>query len=272
MKLLSFLFIFSFFCFSAQAEIIKLDSSFSAVERKVAELSEDYAVSDFLIAFDIDMTLLIPHSPAIYYPNIRQYIKEYRDIIQTLPKEKQDYPKMLTVFLPQREIDKYTSEAVMMLQAKGYKTIAFTGSFTGSFGEVLNFEHARYDLLKLNFFDFSKSFPDYETLVLKNLPSFRGNHPVFYKGILSSNHESKGLVMIEFLKQIHFNPKVIIMVDDQVKNLEEVEAFLKDHMPHSRFIGFEYRAAHHFRPEPVTKQNFREFWEHLRDQALKINN
>ena len=115
-----------------------------------------------------------------------------------------------------------------------------------------------------------------------DFPRYGGSHPMFYHGVLSSNGErkvSKGQTFVAFLKHMgpkHQNkvgrghyPKVVILADDRMKNLEDVEKSLKEYDPSIQFIGIEYQGAFSYAPQDISKEDFQKFWETFAEKARR---
>lgn len=249
--------------------------SMQELESIVYNKSAKINPNDILVVFDIDMTLTQPKDHRVHFPIIEKYAKEYKKIIGSMPQNKKEYPAMLAVALPQQLIDNATPYILANIRSKGVKSIALTASFTGKFNEIENFEVLRYQTL-INFgIDFENTLPELTYLKLMNLLKYRGNYPVFYKGILFTNGEksynSKGNVLVEFLRQIKFTPKVIVMVDDKQKHLSNVEDCLLEYQSDIDFVGLEYKGALSYKDDSITLEMFKEFWQNLANQAVEVN-
>ena len=215
--------------------------SIKEVQPVIAETLTSIGVEDMLVAFDIDMTITQPMHPAVYYPSIVKYINSYKAIVKTLPLEQREVPFMLTVDLPQRFVEKDTIKIIKGIQNKNIKMIALTASLTGAVCTYDRFEVVRYAKLQSLGVNFESSFNQYHDIKFSDNEPYRRNYPVFYKGILCSNGEqnmtSKGDVLVEFLKKVQYDPKVIIMLDDRRKNLEDINDSLDKYNPNTKFMS-----------------------------------
>ena len=245
------------------------------VHDRINEILPSTKSTDILVAFDIDMTLTQPIESAMYYPIIHKYAATYKKILRSEPPEQQDLMLSLIVQYPQQLVETDTPAIIKSLQEKGLKTIAFTNSATGSIktkNSVIDLiENVRYNVLNSFGINFSNTFK-VEKIVFNNLPLYRGNHPVFYRGILLANgengqHSGKGKVLIEFLKHVGLEPKVVVMVDDKRKNLEDISKYLQQHDPQIEFFGIEYEAAKYYIPKEISEDEFKKFWLELANQA-----
>ena len=62
-------------------------------------------------------------------------------------------------------------------------------------------------------------------------------------------------------------PKVVVMVDDKRKNLEDISKYLQQHDPQIEFFGIEYEAAKYYIPKEISEDEFKKFWLELANQA-----
>ncbi len=236
--------------------------SLKTVDHEIRELLQSSEPGDLLVAFDIDMTLTQPEHPALYYPALKKYIAHYKSILGKLAPEKKDWISTWTAFqFPQRLVESETPKIIKNIQALGVPTIAFTASLSGSLGENQpNAIHLRYNQLK----EMGLVFGIDKEITFTEFPAFANSYPMFYKGILSANGEqntSKGTVFCAFLKEMGNQPKVIVMVDDKKKHLEDMEEKLSQCLPSAQFVGIQYEGAYDYAPEEISEEDFIEFWE-----------
>lgn len=259
------------------------------IKAKIDEIQKDYGSEDILVAFDIDMTLTQPAHPAVYYPAIRKYVEVYKEILGRLSSEQKDLVSTLvTQTVPQKIVDKEAPQIVRGIQHQGIRTIALTSSLSGRFkglsAEKIIF--VRRDQLQKIGFDFTKSFKGFVRVKeFLDFEKFAGAYPIFYHGILSTNGEegtSKGDVLVAFLRHvgIHFegkankpgfHPKVIVMIDDKKKHLENVAKVVEGYDSSIQVIGIEYGGAYSYAPQDISREDFQQFWEKVADQAKKLS-
>ena len=257
-----------------KADMVKIDSM-KQVQEKIDAILQPYQRDKCLLAFDIDMTLVVPNHPAAFFPNIKKYHDIMKECFLGLDSEQLDVVlNLLVLNLPQKVIEEDASKIIAQYQQQGIKTIAFTACLSGKLGEVDRIEQVRYETLKSLGFSFSKTFPAIQDETLEDIPQYRSHHPVFYKGILVSNGERgiscKGRTLISFLNKFHFSPQVIVLVDDKRKNLEDVERALKDYNNSIRFVGIEYTKGLSFEEGAISETAFRAFWSDLTMKSKKI--
>ncbi len=252
------------------------------VRKKIDTLLLQHTANDCLVAFDIDMTLLQPDHPAVYYPNLRKHASVYKAIMATLNPEERDRKATLTVqILPQRLVEQDTPAIVHEIQAKGVPTLAFTASLCGPLlyttakisSTATRIEALRLEILKRYDFHFEEVFHT-DTIVFDEIPAHNYQHPLFFKGILCANGEQgkgsdKGSVLVAFIKRLQLSPKVVVLVDDRMPNLEAVDRALKHYDPSIAFLGIEYQGAFAYAPDSISEEAFRAFWEDFARQAKK---
>ncbi len=253
------------------AEIITIQSMHAIPTQVDKVLTQG---KNLLLAFDIDMTLTRPSHSAIAPVTRAKYTNEYQAIVGNFFETHSELFRTLSIDLPSCLVEPHTSEIIQNIQKKGIKIIAFTAGLTGEREHnSITFEERRYqNLLRLGI-QFDKSFPQEERILFTECESYRNQYPVFYRGILFSNAkkgettDSKGRVMVVFLKRLKLTPQVIIMVDDKKKNLKNIDTFLKNYDSTIQFIGIEYQGILHHPPEEITLEDFRHFWVHFLNQA-----
>lgn len=263
---------------SAQAEISSA-KSIKDVRTKIQDILKTQKASDVLVAFDIDMTLTQPNHPAIFYPAIKKYVDIYKTILGQLTPEQKDLASTLTTqIVPQKLVEEETPQIIKMFEQQGIKVIALTSSLAG---DVKGYKEKiiilREDQLRKMGLDFSKSLKDFlSETTFSDFKKYADGYPMFYHGILSANGEgyvSKGEVLNALLERIRkvqkpgYHPKVVVMIDDRKKHLEDVEQRLKSFDPSIQFVGIEYEGAFTYAPQEISKEDFQKFWEGLATQA-----
>lgn len=262
---------------SNEANVICIQS-IHEVQDKVLALLKDYAAEEVLVAVDVDMTLTQPTHPATYYPNIMKHKEALKSIFKDLSNVQKDAVLTLAVTkTPQKLVESDSPKIIKNLQSLGVRVIAFTASLTGSWKDSKSkIIFKRKDALRSLGFNFSflgrvVSYMDF--------PKYADGFPILYHGVLCSNGEQngigKGKVLTAFLKQISVNkdgstyckPKVIVMVDDKKKNLEDAKIALKTEYPDMKFIPLEYQGSLNYATEEIGENDFREYWEGLVGQV-----
>jgi hypothetical protein len=102
------------------------------------------------------------------------------------------------------------------LKDRGITVIIITAMDSGSYGTIESMPGWRATMLKELGIIPSQHLAN--TTFIK-LPIYRGNHPVFYNGILCCNQQPKGVVIEAFLKQFNLQPSTIMHLDDSLLEL-----------------------------------------------------
>ena len=108
------------------------------LQKKISKYNKE----EVLIAVDIDLTILQPDHPALYVPNIRKYLKSYRQIEKQYPNMDPTLPFAYSLLLPQHLVDE--GIYALLEQFREIKKIAFTATFTGPFLYIQRLEQLRY--------------------------------------------------------------------------------------------------------------------------------
>lgn len=217
--------------------------------------------SETLGVFDIDMVLVHTTVPAYQMPNMKRHKGLLKELLEPLTQTEKDLALNLIVNSSETAlIDSKTPEIINEIFKLTPKLITLTGSLSGALGNVKNMTESRYRALKACGLDFSRSFPALQEMTFKNIQSYLGNYPEYYRGIFSANGGKKGIVLIEFLKMTHYVPKTVIFIDDRDKNVEEVGEAIARFNPNIHFVGIVYKGAERFPSKPVSAADFKAAW------------
>ncbi len=275
--------ILTFNTISVQGKIM-IAHNMREVQAQVNKALKKNRPEDILVAFDIDMVLTQPDHPAVYYPTLMKYAKVYKKILGSLSAEQKDFANTLTTQnYPQKFVEEETPEVVKRIEEKGIKVIAFTATLTGKFNNIKDKIIAlRRDDLQKKGLDFTKSFKESAPVIsFTEFPAYASSYPMFDRGILSSNGEgftTKGQVLCSFLQHVGLKhrqqtgspgyfPKVIFLIDDRKKNLEDVEIALKSCNDSIEFVGLEYQGAFSYAPQDISEEDFEKFWTALAEKS-----
>jgi hypothetical protein len=172
------------------------------------------AQPDWLIIFDVDETL-------IKKDGLKKKIREkdylWLDIKRPLTGSHSSVALARYRYV---HIDDTIQTLLKAVWAKKLKPIALTHCSSGSSGVIKSKEKWRYQHLKELGLDFKKSYTDHVELIQKNNAVTKP--PVFYNGIIYTNHHPKGYCLELFLEYTGLTPKQIIFFDDLIKNVESV--------------------------------------------------
>lgn len=200
------------------------------------------ADKDTLVIFDIDATLIMPEDRAfddqgILFDAIEKYYSKKRTI------NHYNRAKKLVSYCKQILVENTIVKIIEKLQSKNIKIIAFTHAPTKYFCSIPNMGKFRFNQLNNLGINFNRNF-EWRDLILNSLPKYEKSYPKFYNGILMTNFQEKGTVLIEFLKQLNYKPKKIIFFDDKVQNLYSVDYYLRkfcsDNKCDIEYIGYHY--------------------------------
>jgi hypothetical protein len=170
--------------------------------------------SSDLIIFDIDHTILQAtslycHSNWFYdhYEEALAQGHDEKDIIEVLAP----IWEMSQKSCPVESVEPFTPALIKKIQTSGKKTIALTSRSENIVQETI-------DQLSSLGIDFSKSAPNQENFVMKMSTNVLVSNGI----IFTSDYNTKGDVLKEYLKQTGFRPKSILFVDDGIRNLSSV--------------------------------------------------
>ncbi|MBY0501829.1 MAG: DUF2608 domain-containing protein [Alphaproteobacteria bacterium] len=246
-------------------------SHLNEIEETLKKSLQEVLPQDIFVLFDIDLTLIQPLNPATYMSNVIQYREVMKKETQHLTREQKDLLiNLATASAPWGLVEETSPYFIKTLQDKGVNVLAFTASLTGKLEEIGHLEIWREQRLANLGFNFQKTFPENHTL--KEVPSHMNRYPVLYKGILCANGEgSKGVVLTSFLRHFDLKPKVVMLIDDRRKNLDDVRTSLKAYSSEIHFFGFEYVGAQSFYPDDISEVEFIAFWREKAEKAKAIS-
>lgn len=236
--------------------------------------------SETLVCWDVDETLIFP-GDIILHSNHEPYRKAFFDYYfkNKNPEELELLKSNIIINTPFLLLDPRSVEIIHDLQARNIPVMALTALRTGMFGLIPCMAEWRYNQLKDHSIDFSSLFPHHSGLEWDQpltkwdrktgLPhGIHLVHPVFYKGILSTDGPEKGPVLKEFLNRVEWTPQQVIFIDNEWNYLLSVEQTMKEiDIP---FLGIHYRAIERheavFDEELVHKQ-----FSHLLEHGLWLS-
>lgn len=268
--------LFAFFAFLLAACSFLSGADFTRIHRMEDSIEElQSADSSCLVIFDVD-NVLITSLSAINRPvgdPVRDALRKECHPHSTM-EEEIDYLslgwKQSTFRLTEISVPSMIKE----LQYRGIPTIALSSLGTGAFGCIPDLTAYRTKQLQDFSIDFSLSAPtgDY---IFTELVKVYDSYPTYRNGILLTNwyENTKGSVLMAFLKKISLKPSKVIFFDDSIKNLmsvkEQVEAC------NIEFIGIHYLCESLLNDQldiDLAKQQLEYLYRHrvwLEDQAMK---
>ncbi len=206
-----------------------------------------------LVFFDLDCTLVQNGEPAFQMANLKKHKPIVKKLLASLSEEQEHlFWNTSTLGSPTILIDPTSLELFSQLHKAGISTIGLTAQKIGPLFEVPNMEQWRIDRLQALGFDFTVTAP-----VVTNF-SFPGAN--YQGGILFSDEQGKGEVLVAFLRAADLHPAKIIFMDDREENVNDVEAALQQFDPEIAFVGLHYRGALHYPSADITAAEFAEKW------------
>lgn len=222
---------------------------------------------NILVVFDIDDTLTILSDPAFHSPNFKiHHASVFKEIMSSLnPKERHLAFTMPLVTTASDLIEIDTPEVIDELQMRGVKTVALTAAMGGEI-EGISIEDRRITELNRVGIDFSRSFPDVSEIVFADFKaSLIGRSPFFKKGVIFTNENDKGDVLVAFLKNTKWKLDLILFVDDRIEHIHAVQRAMRDFYPEIECKGFHYKTDH----VPYAKIESEEFSKQWTDLAIR---
>lgn len=202
-----------------------------------AKSSLEAADEDTLVIFDVDRTLVLMGDQLLNAgkSGFKKRIKKY-PAYHLLTEDEQDTLLSIVLLKTSHElIEQDSAEFIERLQKNGIKTIVCTTLETGEFGRIPSMEQWRVDSLNHLGLNFKNAFP--ELVEIQFYPGVPRT-PVFKEGALIASKRTKGEVVKLFLQRLDWQPKKIIMLDDQLSALESVIEELDGQS--IDFLGFHY--------------------------------
>jgi hypothetical protein len=242
----------------------------------VKEMEEYFNQADdkTLVIFDINYTLTMPNDPALQKKSLTEHKvifgKSFKDLTPA------GSGILGAVFIANTTpvlVDSDFPAAFHKLQQKKAKVIALSSSTVGPIGDttVQEILYQRLKELGIQFLDVFEKEKKFESLG----KDFRGQSPIFYKGIALTNREitTKGKVGLEVLKALKeklnpWNPDKAILVEDLGNNLPELKKALESQGIACRTINF--TGAQKYPRESVSQEQFQKSWFSIVETAKEI--
>lgn len=189
---------------------------------KLKELIDD-ANQDCLVIFDVDHVLMMPSDE--FTINRHPYRKKlWQEILSRHTKEK--IKKLYSITASNAKwilVDSEIMPIFYNLQRRNIPSIALSSIYTGKFGNIEKLEDWRVEHMRNIGFDFTTSSPFKGELYIPELAQKDGI-PVLKAGVILTAQIDKASVLEYILKHYHYYPKKIIFIDDQIGNIESLEA------------------------------------------------
>lgn len=225
-------FLLLFLSFSFVYGIIYEVDNLSQFEMEVCKLN-----SNSLVLFDIDNTLITPKDASLR--PCGSYLRKI--YLHGLEAKRREWLQSILVLDGEEELMEPAFPSLIKdMQDKRIPVIGFTALETGNYGKMTCIEDWRINRLKSLDMDFSPTFTDHAfSLTVAN--PYNGYYPLFKSGVLFTNREPKGELLILFLERLGWRPTKIVFMDDTITQLQSVESAAN--ALDIEFIGFHYVAA-----------------------------
>lgn len=213
---------------------------------------------DILVVFDFNYTLMYPLIPCLHKINIDTNKSEFKTIVGQLSHEQAD--KMLTGMMATQN-QKLINEELPQFLKKHSKV-----NFLVCSSSLEKNADAYLSLLNKNNMKIINSYnlPNFEFLDFKE---YLSGHPVYKNGVIVTNRNKKGEILLSFLRRIQRQPKLIIFIDNSVDKLEDVKAAIKS-LKNINLIIVEYSEYKKKAVPKVSKEQFTKYWNKQVEEFL----
>ncbi|MBN9542459.1 MAG: DUF2608 domain-containing protein [Alphaproteobacteria bacterium] len=192
---------------------------------------------DTLVIFDVDETLIQPLDSYLINEHTEQG-KNFRNQIINKYRDVENWDNLTAVMLLNGKrplLEPNIINRIQKLKDRKVKFIALSHMNTGKLDFIDELAEWRYEHLKSLGFE-----SNFGNNIILNV-NFHNRKPLFYKGILATDLNKKGPILVAFLNQINYYPENVIMFDDNLDYLESVETSLKP--LNIKFFGYHYLGA-----------------------------
>lgn len=192
---------------------------------------------DVLVLFDVDSTLVVPDD-AILRPAGEKLLDSLLggDKVQNLPTGRRYVFREILLSAKNSLVDSQSVGLIRSLQDRGIPVAAFTAVPRGKVGKVESVADRRIEELKQLGFDFGLPFAGL-ALELPKSPD-KDFSPIFKEGILFASLHPKGDTLKNFLRATGWQPKRVVLIDDQLEYVQVVGQTLQE-------LGIPYTGYHY---------------------------
>ena len=213
------------------------------INKEYEELCNNYPPEDILLVLGRDKVIFKSFFPPMNQLNKNELSKLYELFKSIRPSKEAYIDTILFTEYKNELLDSNLPKLIKDIMDKGSPVIVSNRSLTGNFNNIKKLEIWKADYLKKFNIDLSNSFPQHNYLIFNNMEPFDNTYPTFYQGILSSNNNSSFGLILNFLIEVKFMPKVLIMVDENSNELNVMESQLRNYDDKVMFIGYNYRLS-----------------------------
>lgn len=243
-------------------------NNFTIIEQNLAKITS----TDALVIFDIDQVLLQQTDQVLqHHEQLQHFIREYQDKLGV-----EQFSELHSLLFLKAKIEPVDSRLIKLiadLQQRNIKILALTHAYTGKWGQINSAEDFRVAQLNSLGYQLDKSWANVANKQFTELAVTSNNAqfiPVFTRGILLTGCKlAKGEILSAFLTYAQLQPKQIIFIDDQMKNLESVAMAAKQ--LNIKFLGIEYTKATEFAKAPLNMERAQLQFKMLEQQQRWIS-
>ena len=217
-----------------------------------------YKAEDILVVFDFNYTLMYPLVSCLHKNNIDKNKQEFKTIISRLSHEQAD--KMLSRMMANTS-QNLINNALPSFLGKYAKV-----NFLVCSSALAKNADAYLDLLEKNGVKITNNY-NLQNFEFSKFPEYISGYPVYKNGIIATNRNSKGKILLSFLKKIPIVPKLIVFVDNSADKLEDVKAAVKS-LKNTNLIIVEYQEYKNKSVPEVSKDEFLKYWNEQIDKFL----
>lgn len=196
--------------------------------------------SQTLIIFDVDYVLITPKDKVFRFAGEQNGLrKQLFNSLKSASYEKYkvingrkiplfDYLMSVVITLSQNEpVDPQMAPLIAKLQKQNFPIIALTQNQSGPIGLIPSQSTKKINDLKEIGIEFRNSYFGMDCIILHDVISKGGFHPVYDRGVIFANGAGKGDALKAFLISQNFRPEKVIFIDDRKEYLESVANALK---------------------------------------------
>lgn len=193
-----------------------------------------------LVIFDVDYVLITPKDKIFrfcgeqnglrqqLFKNLKKVTQEKYKILNEKKVPLSDFLMSVIIKTSRIEaVDQLITHLITKLKKQNIPVIALTQNLSGPIGQIASQSEKKINDLKEVGIDLTNTMFGSDVIVLNNVSSNLGLHPVYDRGVIFANSVKKGEVLKAFLEAQNFTPKNIIFIDDRQECLESVDAATK---------------------------------------------
>lgn len=250
----------------ANGKIIDTDSLYQ-INKGYEELCNNYSPKDILMVLGREKVIFKSFFPPMTQLNNNE-LSKLQEIFKSVRPSKDTYFHTILLTEYKNELlDVKLPNFIKNIIDKGSPVIVSDHGLTGNFNNIKKLEIWEAEYLKKFNIDLSNSFPQHNYLIFNDMKPFDNTYPTFYQGILSSNNNASFQLILNFLIEVKFMPKVLIMVDGNSNELTAMESQLRNYDDNVMFIGYNYKLS----DQKESLFNSRDLKKSLNELVNKVN-